>query len=198
MKKYIIAITGFLCSGKTTASKILQDFAVDILDLDHVSHQLTDNCPSVLMSVMEAFGREYIFDGKVDRIKLRDLVFSNDDCLLTLERIIYPHLVKHVQDYITNSSSNMIILLAPLLLKVYAIFSMCNSIIFIDCKSTILIDRAVNRIGCSIDYVTKMLNKNCDRELYMENADYIITNNSSIEDFKEQLLYTMSLCGMMI
>ena len=80
--EYAIALTGGIATGKSTVASLLALNGMRVIDADGISHEILDASTSW---VKETFGKEYINGSKVDRTKLGNLVFSNDEQKKILE-----------------------------------------------------------------------------------------------------------------
>ncbi len=85
--KYAIALTGGIATGKSTVASLLALNGMRVIDADTISHEILQSSASW---VKETFGKEYVLNSKVDRVKLGSLVFSNEDAKKTLEEFLHP------------------------------------------------------------------------------------------------------------
>jgi len=85
--EYAIALTGSIATGKSTVASLLALNGMRIIDADTISHEILDASASW---VEETFGSEYLRLGRVDRPKLGNFVFSDDDAKRVLEEFLHP------------------------------------------------------------------------------------------------------------
>ncbi len=75
----VIGLTGGIASGKSTASKILKDKGVEIIDADLVAREIVEPGRPALKEIVQAFGNAIVDDsGKLKRGNSLNL------CLMTL------------------------------------------------------------------------------------------------------------------
>ena len=75
---YVVALTGGIGSGKSEVSRLFESLAVPVVDVDVISRNLTAANGEVVREIAELFGDEFITpDGAMDRVKMRDHVFTN-------------------------------------------------------------------------------------------------------------------------
>jgi dephospho-CoA kinase len=73
---YVLALTGGLGSGKSTAAEVFAERGAVVIDLDDVAKTLLEQAPAVRDRVIEEFGPEVrADDGAVDRAALARLAF---------------------------------------------------------------------------------------------------------------------------
>lgn len=92
--KYAIALTGSIATGKSTVASLLALNGMRVIDADTISHEILD--VSVAW-VKETFGSEYIKFSKVNRAKLGELIFSNNEAKKTLENFLHPKIRAEIE-----------------------------------------------------------------------------------------------------
>jgi dephospho-CoA kinase len=87
----IIGLTGGIGSGKTTVSAILRDLGATVVDADEAARgALLKGAPGY-DEVVASFGDVILDDGgRVDRQRLADIVFADDEARARLNAIVHP------------------------------------------------------------------------------------------------------------
>jgi len=87
----VVALTGGVASGKSTVLKMFMRLGAFGIDCDVLSREALRPCTSAWWSVVKAFGKDILRkDLEIDRPKLREIVFSDEEKRRTLERIVHP------------------------------------------------------------------------------------------------------------
>ena len=84
----ILGITGGTGCGKTTLLNVLKERGAVVLDCDAIYHELLTRDASLLAAIEERFPGT-VEDGVLQRKKLGNLVFSDKNALLDLNRITH-------------------------------------------------------------------------------------------------------------
>jgi len=117
----VIGLTGGIGSGKSTVSRFLAELGAVIIDADKVGHEALKPDTELWREVVAAFGRQILTPGgDIDREKLGEIVFSNPDSLLRLNRIVHPRLyevVKAQLEECRRQGIEVVVLEAPLLIE---------------------------------------------------------------------------------
>ncbi|MBC7288034.1 MAG: dephospho-CoA kinase [Armatimonadetes bacterium] len=93
-----VGIIGALCAGKTTVLRMLGELGAATVSADEVNRELLKPGRPLLQAVIAAFGPEYVRpDGTLDRRKLAELVFSDDQAREKLEAIVHPPMVSEMK-----------------------------------------------------------------------------------------------------
>lgn len=184
----VIGITGGIGSGKSTVSKMLGDkLNSPILDADKISKQAMQS--QEIINKIKAFFGEAIFTNKaiLDRKKLADIVFSNEQKLLELNKIIHPYVMNKIKEEIDRlaDENEYIIIDVPLPNEDFINFS--DKIIVVVANEENRIKRVMLRSGLTEEEVKKRIAKQMDTENYIKLADIVIKNNESLEELDSKL-----------
>ena len=88
---FVVGLTGGIGCGKSSASKFFSQLGIDVIDTDVIARTLTQSNGSAITMIKDTFGGSFITaDNSLDRNKMRNLVFSNNDARLKLEKILHP------------------------------------------------------------------------------------------------------------
>jgi dephospho-CoA kinase len=83
-----IGLSGGYCAGKNAAAAFLAQEGFEVLDVDRLGHQATENRQADIVGL---FGAGILgADGRIDRRKLASLAFSDPGALRRLEELIHP------------------------------------------------------------------------------------------------------------
>ena len=73
---YCVGLTGGIGSGKSSAARQFEVLGAGIVDVDDISHALTQPGGAAIEVIRGQFGAEYIApNGSMDRARMRDRVF---------------------------------------------------------------------------------------------------------------------------
>ena len=91
IKKWCIALTGAVATGKSTVANILRNLGYDVIDADTLARQVVKPQTETFNKIIESFGPSVLRDdGELNRDVLRDLVMNSVESRRTLETIIHP------------------------------------------------------------------------------------------------------------
>ena len=91
-KGYGIGITGGIATGKSTVSKYLQEQGQLVIDADSLARKAVAPETGAVKKIQQAFAADILTaDGKkLDRQKLKKLIFADAEQKSTLEKILHP------------------------------------------------------------------------------------------------------------
>lgn len=116
---HIIALTGGIGCGKSTAANTLRELGAGIVDADAISRSLTAPGGAALPAIVEAFGNDVIFaDGTLNRKALAAKVFPNRT--ETLNAIMHPLIrgeMENQTEAFRREGKTVVVLDVPLLFE---------------------------------------------------------------------------------
>ena len=180
MRKFSVAVTGGIGSGKTSATNKFNELGVAVIDTDLIAHDLTQKNVDVLVEIKNIFGDKVFTDGALSREKLREIVFNNEDLLRSLERVLHPRIRQEVESKLRIVESEYAIVAIPLLSK-KSDYDFIDRILVIDCEERIQIQRVISRNGFSEELVRSIMSKQLSRRDRNQLADDLIDNNADID-----------------
>jgi dephospho-CoA kinase len=86
----LIGLTGGAGSGKSTVSGMLKELGATVIDADEAAHAAYEPGSPGFASVVREFGPDYVRGGRIDRARLGQLVFNDEDARHRLNAIVHP------------------------------------------------------------------------------------------------------------
>lgn len=170
-----IAITGNIASGKSLVEKILSDKQYTVYDTDKIAHALLDE-------ISYFNGYDVFTDNKIDRKKLGNLVFSNNNVKKQLEEIIHPKIKDKIYEiFELHKFDNYVFISVPLLFET-GFDTMFDKILLIMTEPHIQLQRLMQRNNLSEKEAIQRINSQLPQTEKIKKADFVINNNGSTED----------------
>lgn len=184
-----MGLTGGIGCGKTTAAQCFAALGAKVIDTDRIAHQLTALGQPALGKICQEFGGDILnVDGTLNRVKLRQLVFSDAQAKKKLEAILHPLIKAEVQRLLNaNEGAPYQIIVVPLLLETGDYKEMVSRILVIDCEEDMQRERTMARSGLNRDEVEAIINYQINREERLRFADDVITNSADLQHLRSQV-----------
>ena len=130
----VIGLTGLIGSGKTTVANLFAQLGAKIIDTDVIAHQLTAKNGAALALISAEFGHEILNPaGELNRSRLRELVFNDDQQRERLEQLLHPLIFAAVQhEMLLLNNPSYIMLVVPLLFRSPKYLALTKRNIFVD------------------------------------------------------------------
>jgi dephospho-CoA kinase len=188
-EKPVIGILGGIGSGKSTIAAEFAKLGCKVIDADRIARELLKE-PPVKDKVVDLFGQVVLdSSGKIERRKLAELVFVDENMLAALNRIIHPLVLQRTQELIEQYKGQnhvkAIILDMPLLVEV-GWHKRCDKLIFVDCEQNLRRERA-KKLGFDEKQIKIRENFQISLDNKANLADNTIENNSDFSAIAKQV-----------
>lgn len=183
----IIGLTGGIGSGKSLAARMFTDLNIDVIDADLLAKKALNKNSIGYEQFLEKFGNSFLNeDSEINRLKLRNFIFSDNKKKSELEEIIHPIVAEEISKFIDSSQSPYSIIMVPLIYETRTM-DFYEKIIVIDCDLDTQLERAAIRDDQKREEILAIIESQASRDERNSIADDIILNNSSIENLRAQV-----------
>ena len=182
-------MTGGIGSGKSEALKIFKSLSIRVIDLDNISKEITETSHQAIQEIKLVFG-DAIFDkdNQLDRKKLKEIIFSDKNKKINLEKILHPKIYEEVKKRLNAlSHESYVVIDIPLLFETNQYTSLISRSLVIDCKENDQIERVKKRDGIDISVIQSIIDQQINRSSRIEKADDVVINDGSIEKLEESI-----------
>ena len=186
-----IALTGGIGTGKSTASKILNELGAFIFDADKEAKNILKNNETIQSELIAEFGTDIMSgDEKIDNNKLARIAFQDQDHQLRLNSIIHPYVFqkidKNFDDVLEKGAYDIFVVDAALIYESGADTHM-DYVIVITALLKVRMERALQRETLTRDQVLKRMDLQWPEEEKIALADFVIHNDSTEEEFRDAI-----------
>ena len=114
----VVGITGTSESGKSTVARIIQqNYNAQIIDADKIAKELTQKDTEYLRKITKTFGEEILENGKLNRKKLADIIFSDKKQKEKIDKLTQKYVVDEIKKQVKESKNKLVLLDVPLLFE---------------------------------------------------------------------------------
>ena len=154
------------------------------VNADQIGHDLISK-PSIRDKIVSTFGMDLLTrDLRVDRSKLRKIVFGDDRNLKLLDEIIHPHLESRMKKLVEEIVGDVVIDVA--LYQELNVAELCDKVILVKADLENVYTRLQERYS-KRDVLSIMNSQNIITE-----ADFVIVNDGTIEDLNAKIKKVLS------
>ena len=172
----IVALTGGLASGKSSAARRFEELGIPVIDADVVTRRLVEPGAPALAEIVEAFGAGVLDEqGRLDRAKMRERIFDNGDDRRKLESILHPRVRDAMQAFAASSDAPYVLFVIPLLVETNQAAAM-DRVIVVDAPRALRTARAAARDGSRPETITAIIESQATRADRLSVADTVIDN----------------------
>lgn len=185
-----VGLTGSIAVGKSYVCSVFRELGAFVIDADQIARDVVARGTPGLRRIVEEFGEEVIArDGSLDRKKLAEIVFNDEEKRLRLNAIVHP-LVINEQDRILSEieathRSAIVIVEAALMIESGG-FRRFDRLIVVWCRPEIQIQRLMSRDGLTRDEAEKRIAAQMPQSEKMRYADFLIDTSEGFESTRKQ------------
>jgi dephospho-CoA kinase len=107
-QKITIGVTGGIGCGMSSVSDILVQWGGILINGDKVAREIIRKGEPAFRETVKVFGNGYLRpDGEIDRKKLGQLVFSNQEKLRQLNQAVHPYWVEKIKALLGETKKNL-------------------------------------------------------------------------------------------
>lgn len=184
----IIGLTGGIGSGKTSAAGFFSALGAELVDTDVIAHELTQPQGAAIAAIRKIFTKKFITEeGALNREKMRDLVFFDNESRRQLEAILHPLIRVEVARRTALFTAPYGVIVVPLLLETGGYQEMIHRILVVDCPEHDQIVRTVARTGLDEQTARAIMATQFSRRERLQQADDVIANDGDMVDLQQQV-----------
>ena len=179
----VVGLTGSIGTGKSEATRILQELGAGIINADQVGHEAYTPHTESWNEVVDAFGQDILQpNGEIDRSKLGAIVFADSSQMTKLNGIMHPRMAGMVADKIEQMRSHGIhvaVVEAALLFEAgWEI--LVDEVWTTDSPLESVFQRLMLRNGLNEEEVRKRLASQMDVQERLNRSDVVIDNSGGV------------------
>lgn len=183
----VVALTGGIGSGKTTACRLFETLGTPIIDADLIARSLVEPGEPALDEITQQFGSSVLTTkGTLDRKRVRQLIFSDREKRHLLESILHPRIRREMVRRIAELTTPYCIVAIPLLVE-SGQMEIADRVLVIDTTESEQLQRVIERDEQTEEAVAAIISSQASRAARLALADDIIDNSGDIGHLQAQV-----------
>lgn len=179
-----IGLTGGIASGKSAASNQFADMGIPVIDADIIAREVVEPKSEGLKQLVTTFGQSILDGERLDRSKLRTIVFNDSEKLKQINAILHPLIAKEIMAQVNAVKQHYCIVVIPLLCE-SSRYDWLDRVLVIDVKKETQISRLLKRDSITLELANKMLDSQCSRNQRLAIANDVLNNEKDLKHLKQ-------------
>lgn len=176
-----IAITGNIGSGKSYVCSLFKNQGIPVFDSDFEAKLLYD-LPEVRTLIVERLGMDvYDANGRLNRKRMADKIFSDPCALGFVESVLYPVLNNRFAEWADAQEAPFVLYESALIFEKH-LESMFDAVIVVAASEQVRIRRVMLRDHCSEEQVRARMALQLPQAEKVQKADVVIIHENDDED----------------
>ena len=185
-ERVVLGITGGTGAGKTSALRAIEELGGTVIDCDALYHEMLQTSRILREEIHAAFPGAFGSDGKLDRKKLGQEVFTSKERLDRLNGIVFRNLVPELEKRLQSGENTLWAVDAINLLE-GGLDAMCDRTVAITSPLELRVRRIMARDNISEQYARLRISAQKPDEYYRGKCDVELNNGAdSAEAFQAE------------
>lgn len=182
----ILGVCGKIASGKSEILKILKKRGFYCINADKIVHDLYQSGKAGAKRIEAVFGGKFLSeDGSVDRMKLRDAVFADENKLKLLNDIIHPLVYEEIAGILAKHGNSADVAIEAVYFDENFLNDFVDKLMWVERPKEKIIKTLIGERGFSQELAEKaydLIGKPSD-----ETIDFLVENNSDLPTLSSYL-----------
>jgi dephospho-CoA kinase len=172
-----VGLTGGIASGKTTVANLFAERGVPLIDTDVIAREVVEPGQPALAAVVAEFGPDILeTNGRLDRRRLRERVFTDAAARRRLEAILHPAIRTEMERQSAAAPGPYQMLVIPLLTE-SGRRDHLDRVLVVDAPERLQIERLIERDQVTREQALAALGSQAKRDARLAFADDVIVND---------------------
>jgi dephospho-CoA kinase len=182
-----VGLTGGIGAGKSEVSKSLAAQGAVVIDADLIAREIVAPDTDGLAAVIAAFGPDVLGpDGTLDRVRLGDIVFADQQKLATLNSIVHPRVGARMRELEEGTGPGSVVVHDVPLIAENGLASSYDLVVVVDVPPRTQLDRLIRLRGMSREQAQARIAAQASREQRLAIADIVVDNSGSLAELDRQ------------
>lgn len=188
----VIGITGGVGCGKSEVLRYLKEkYQAQVLLADEVANELKEPGMPCYQPVVDCLGEEILdADGRIDKGKMAQVIFSDKEKLRQINEIIHPAVRRYIEQEIERQRKikmfGFFFLEAALLIEEHY-DQLLDEMWYVYATEEVRRTRLMQSRGYSQEKTTSIINKQLTEQQFRQHCSFVLDNSGDFEDTKKQI-----------
>ncbi|NLT50321.1 MAG: dephospho-CoA kinase [Ignavibacteria bacterium] len=194
MKKIKIGITGGIGSGKSELCKYYTEKGEKVIFADIVAKNILSGNKTVQKKIIELFGKDSFEDGNPNLKYLAENIFKNEKNVKKMNSVVHPAAIDEIQKQMRlQLEKSDIVFVESALIYEAGMENLFDFILAISAPDNLRIERVAERDDADPEEIKLRINNQLSEEFKVQNADFVIHNNSTIDELYKKAEFFLDL-----
>lgn len=187
--KQIIGLTGGIGCGKTALAEYFIQLGFPVIDTDQVAKNIVEPEQAGLRALIKLLGNEYLMpSGELNRGKLRETFFVNQQLKQQVEGILHPIIRQTVREMVEKLrlDNRLIFIAIPVIHQLNQPEYQLDYVLLVECDEKLQKQRVAERDGRSQEQIQAIIQQQATPAERQKVADFIIYNNDGLAELHQQ------------
>jgi len=183
-----VGLTGGIGAGKSEVSRRLASYGALVIDADQIAREVVEPGTPGLAQVVGLFGTGVLApDGTLDRQRLGEIVFGDDELRAKLNSIIHPLVGARLRELEQGADADAILVEDVPLIAENDLADFYDLVVVVDVPPRLQEERLVRDRGMTPDQVAVRMAAQASREQRLAIAGIVVDNSGSLAELDREV-----------
>lgn len=186
-----VGVTGGIGSGKDMASQQMAELGAYVFDADFEAKKILRENEKMQEDLIQEFGTDILNpDGTINERKLAIKGFTNEENQTILNAVIHPYVFNEIDaryEAISKGNGAPIFVVNAALIYESGLDQHLDYVIVVTAQYGLRLQRALKKGKLTREEIQKRMDLQLPEESKVKMADFVIDNNGTKEELKEQV-----------
>jgi dephospho-CoA kinase len=186
---HLFGLTGGIASGKSAVAARLRERGVPVIDADQLAREAVLPGTSALAQIVKTFGEDILLgDGSLDRKKLGQIVFADEEKRKQLNAIVHPavSMLTFARSKELRDEGEALVAYEAALIVENGLADAFRPLVVVSAPDRVQIQRMISRDHITEDEAKARLRAQMPLAEKIAKADYVIENTGTIADVERR------------
>jgi dephospho-CoA kinase len=183
-----VGLTGGIGAGKSEVSRRLASYGALVIDADQIAREVVEPGTPGLAQVVGLFGTGVLApDGTLDRQRLGEIVFGDDELRAKLNSLIHPLVGARLRELEQGADADAILVEDVPLIAENDLADFYDLVVVVDVPRRLQEERLVRDRGMTPDQVAVRMAAQASREQRLAIAGIVVDNSGSLAELDREV-----------
>jgi dephospho-CoA kinase len=183
-----VGLTGGIGAGKSEVSRRLAGYGALVIDADQIAREVVEPGTPGLAQVVGLFGTGVLApDGTLDRQRLGEIVFGDDELRAKLNSLIHPLVGARLRELEQGADADAILVEDVPLIAENDLADFYDLVVVVDVPPRLQEERLVRDRGMTPDQVAVRMAAQASREQRLAIAGIVVDNSGSLAELDREV-----------
>lgn len=173
-----LGVTGGMGSGKTVVCNIFRVLDIPVFDADIEAKKLNDSSPIIREKLSSHFGKNIYAEGKLNKKKFAEIIFSSEENIKLANSIIHPELAKEYQRWVEERAHLPFTVIDAAVLLEANFQQFVDKVITVHAPKQMRVERSAKRDNVNTEHIESRMSKQMPEEEKIRLSDFVIYNDN--------------------
>ncbi len=199
MKNLVIGITGGIGSGKSTVSDYYLNLHQSVLKADDIAKKVMVENVEVKNKILNQFGADCYNGNNLNTKIIAQKVFNNPENIKKLNLIVHPPTIDYLEKEIEElKNKHSLLFVEAALIFEAKMEDLFDYILLVTAEENTRLKRVLERDTETLSEIRSRMLHQIPEDQKKDRSDFIIDNNSTIDDLHNRAFFFLNLFKSMI